>query len=367
MNDQITAITATNVVKHYGSSASPVIALKNISLEIRDNEFFTLLGPSGCGKTTLLRLIAGFEQVTGGKIMLFGDEIANLEPNRRPVNTVFQHYALFPHMTVAQNVAFGLERLKKPKSEIETTVAEVLTLVKMKHLADRRPNQLSGGQQQRVALARALAPSPKVLLLDEPLSALDLKLRQAMREELKQLQKETGITFVFVTHDQEEALSMSDRIAVMSEGEVQQIGGPKDIYEHPVNRFVADFIGDTNFLDGEIVSIDDDLVTCRIGTESMFDAENSGGHKVGDQVSLFLRPEKITLSPQSETIGSGTRAGKVANIVYLGNQAAYTVDMGDGVELTAQARPREDGNLPFAIGDSLAVGFSTRALRVLAQ
>jgi spermidine/putrescine transport system ATP-binding protein len=283
------------------------------------------------------------------------------------VNTVFQHYALFPHMTVAQNVAFGLERLKKPKSEIETTVGDVLTLVKMKHLADRRPNQLSGGQQQRVALARALAPSPKVLLLDEPLSALDLKLRQAMREELKLLQKETGITFVFVTHDQDEALSMSDRIAVMSEGEVQQIGGPTEIYEHPVNRFVADFIGDTNFLDGEIVSIDDDLVTCRVGTKSMFDAENSGGHKVGDQVSLFLRPEKITLSPQSETIGSGTRPGKVANIVYLGNQAAYTVDMGDGVELTAQARPREDGNLPFAIGDSLAVGFSARALRVLAQ
>ena len=365
MNKPIPAITANNVVKHYGSGASPVIALKNISLEIRDNEFFTLLGPSGCGKTTLLRLIAGFEQVTDGKIMLFDDEIANLEPNRRPVNTVFQHYALFPHMTVGQNVAFGLERLKKPKSEIETTVDEVLTLVKMKHLADRRPNQLSGGQQQRVALARALAPSPKVLLLDEPLSALDLKLRQAMREELKQLQKETGITFVFVTHDQEEALAMSDRIAVMSEGEVQQIGGPTDIYEHPLNRFVADFIGDTNFMDGEIVGIEDDLVTCRVGSQSMFEAENSGGHQVGDQVTLFLRPEKITLSPSSET--DGTRPGKVANIVYLGNQAAYTVDMGDGIQLTAQARPREDGNLPFAIRDSLAVRFSARALRVLAQ
>lgn len=365
MNESIPAITAYNVVKHYGGSASPVVALKNISLEIRDNEFFTLLGPSGCGKTTLLRLIAGFEQVTDGKIMLFDDEIANLEPNRRPVNTVFQHYALFPHMTVAQNVAFGLERLKKPRSEIEATVDEVLTLVKMKHLADRHPNQLSGGQQQRVALARALAPSPKVLLLDEPLSALDLKLRQAMREELKQLQRETGITFVFVTHDQEEALAMSDRIAVMSEGEVQQIGGPMDIYEHPVNRFVADFIGDTNFLDGEIVGLDDNLVTCRIGTQSMFEAENSGGHKVGDQVTLFLRPEKITLSPLSEA--SGTRPGKVANIVYLGNQAAFTVDMGDGIEMTAQARPREDGNLPFAIGDSLSVGFSARALRVLPQ
>ncbi|MEM7565470.1 MAG: ABC transporter ATP-binding protein [Pseudomonadota bacterium] len=207
----------------------------------------------------------------------------------------------------------------------------------------------------------------KVLLLGEPLSALDLKLRQAMREELKQLQKETGITFVFVTHDQEEALAMSDRIAVMSDGEVQQIGRPTEIYEHPINRFVADFIGDTNFMDGEIVDLNEDLVTCRIGASSLFEAENSGSHNVGDQVTLFLRPEKISLSADGETNGSDTRPGKVANIVYLGNQAAYTVDMGDGIELTAQARPREDGNLPFEIGDSLSVGFSARALRVLAQ
>ncbi|MCP4387581.1 MAG: ABC transporter ATP-binding protein [Gammaproteobacteria bacterium] len=362
------AIDIRGVTKTYNpGSSQAVTALDNVSLTIADNEFFTLLGPSGCGKTTLLRLIAGFEQVTGGEISLFDDEIENLEPNRRPVNTVFQHYALFPHMTVAENVGFGLQRLKKPQAEIKNTVDQVLNLVKMKHLGERRPNQLSGGQQQRVALARALAPSPKVLLLDEPLSALDLKLRQAMREELKQLQKETGITFVFVTHDQEEALAMSDRIAVMSDGEVQQIGGPTEIYEHPVNRFVADFIGDTNFLDGEIVSLSDDLVTCRIGSQSMFDAENSGGHKVGDRVTLFLRPEKITLLAQSETSGPDTRPGKVANIVYLGNQAAYTVDMGDGIELTAQARPREDGNLPFVMDDPLAVGFSARALRVLPQ
>jgi spermidine/putrescine transport system ATP-binding protein len=363
-----TAIDIRGVTKVYNpDSNQPFKALDNISLTIADNEFFTLLGPSGCGKTTLLRLIAGFEQVSIGEIMLFDDEIENLEPNRRPVNTVFQHYALFPHMTVAANVAFGLQRLKKPEDEIKATVDRVLELVKMKHLADRRPHQLSGGQQQRVALARALAPSPKVLLLDEPLSALDLKLRQAMREELKQLQKETGITFVFVTHDQEEALAMSDRIAVMSEGEVQQIGGPTDIYEHPVNRFVADFIGDTNFMDGEIVSLNDDLVSCKIGAQSMFDAENSGNHQVGDQVTLFLRPEKISLSAPGETGNSGARPGKVANIAYLGNQAAYTVDMGDGIELTAQARPREDGKLPFALGDSLEVEFSARALRVLAQ
>ena len=362
------AIDVRGITKIYNpNSNQPVKALDNISLTINDNEFFTLLGPSGCGKTTLLRLIAGFEQVSGGEIMLFGDEIENLEPNRRPVNTVFQHYALFPHMTVAANVAFGLERLKKPKDEIETTVNRVLTLVKMKHLGDRHPNQLSGGQQQRVALARALAPSPKVLLLDEPLSALDLKLRQAMREELKQLQRETGITFAFVTHDQEEALAMSDRIAVMSDGEVQQIGRPTDIYEHPVNRFVADFIGDTNFIDGEIVSMNDDLVSCRVGSHSMFEAENSGGHKIGDKVTLFLRPEKINLSAIGETNSSDIRPGKVANIVYLGNQAAYTLDMGDGIEMTAQARPREDGKLPFELGDPLSIGFSARALRVLAQ
>jgi len=362
------AIDIRGVTKIYNpGSNQPVKALDSVSLSINDNEFFTLLGPSGCGKTTLLRLIAGFEQVSGGEIMLFDDEIENLESNQRPVNTVFQHYALFPHMSVASNVAFGLERLKKPRSEIDETVARVLALVKMTEFGDRRPSQLSGGQQQRVALARALAPSPKVLLLDEPLSALDLKLRQAMREELKQLQKETGITFVFVTHDQDEALAMSDRIAVMSNGEVQQIGGPTDIYEHPVNRFVADFIGDTNFMDGEIVDIQDDLVTCRIGANSLYKAQNSGGHSVGDRVTLFLRPEKITLSAAGQANGADSRPGKVTNIVYLGNQAAYTVDMGDGIELTAQARPREDGKLPFTIDESIAVGFSARALRVLAK
>ena len=362
------AIDIRGVSKVYNpNSKNPVTALETVSLTINDNEFFTLLGPSGCGKTTLLRLIAGFEEVSGGEIMLFGEEIEHLQPSERPVNTVFQHYALFPHMTVADNVAFGLERLKKPRDEIDTTVNKMLALVKMDHLADRFPKQLSGGQQQRVALARALAPSPKVLLLDEPLSALDLKLRQAMRDELKQLQRETGITFVFVTHDQGEALAMSDRIAVMSEGHVQQIGSATEIYEHPVNRFVADFIGDSNFLDGEIIALENDIVTCKIGSHNTFEAENSGGHKVGDQVTLFLRPEKITLSEVSESDAENQHRGRVDNIVYLGNEAAFSVDMGDGISLVAQARPREDGNLPFAVGDEISVGYSTRALRVLAK
>lgn len=363
-----TAINILEVSKVYNPGSHQALkALDSVSLAIHDNEFFTLLGPSGCGKTTLLRLIAGFEQVTGGEILLFEQGIENLEPSQRPVNTVFQHYALFPHMTVAQNVAFGLERLKKPKAEIVNTVNRVLTLVKLTELADRRPNQMSGGQQQRVALARALAPSPKVLLLDEPLSALDLKLRQAMREELKQLQRETGITFVFVTHDQAEALAMSDRIAVMSNGEIQQIGSPTDIYEHPVNRFVADFIGDTNFIDAEIISIKDDLVSCRIGENTVFEAEDSGNHRVGDRVTLFLRPEKITLVADAQMVNGESHRGSVTNIVYLGNQALLTVDLGSGIELTAQSRPREDGNLPFAMGDSLFVEFSKRALRVLAE
>ncbi|MEJ2177841.1 MAG: ABC transporter ATP-binding protein [Gammaproteobacteria bacterium] len=362
------AIDIRGVSKVYNpGSKHPVTALDSVSLTINDNEFFTLLGPSGCGKTTLLRLIAGFEEVSGGEILLFGEEIEHLQPSQRSVNTVFQHYALFPHMSVAKNVAFGLERLKKPKDEIDSTVNQMLSLVKMEHLADRRPSQLSGGQQQRVALARALAPSPKVLLLDEPLSALDLKLRQAMRDELKQLQIDTGITFVFVTHDQGEALAMSDRIAVMSEGLVQQIDSALVIYEHPVNRFVADFIGDTNFLEGEIVSLNDDLVTCKVGAESLFEAENSGDHKVGDHVTLFLRPEKITLSPVTESSMNNQRQGHVQNIVYLGNEAAFSVDLGEGISLVAQARPKEDGNLAFSVGDNIAVGYSTRALRVLAK
>ena len=245
------AVELRGVVKRYGS----VTAIREASLEIGDNEFFTLLGPSGCGKTTLLRMIAGFEDVTEGAIFLYGEEIEGLPPNRRPVNTVFQQYALFPHMTVAENVAFGMQRLKRPAAETEARTRRMLDMVELGGFSERKPHQLSGGQQQRVALARAMAPGPKVLLLDEPLSALDLKLRQAMRVELKQLQEEAGITFVFVTHDQEEALTMSDRITVMSAGGIQQVGTPHEIYDKPRNRFVADFIGETNLLDVTVEAV----------------------------------------------------------------------------------------------------------------
>jgi spermidine/putrescine transport system ATP-binding protein len=262
------AVEARNVSKVFGTGADAVRALDGVSVTIRENEFFTLLGPSGCGKTTLLRLIAGFELPTAGEILLEGQHVEQLPPYQRPVNTVFQSYALFPHMTVAQNIAFGLEMRNVARADIDSTVTEMLGLVKMAGLGGRRPSQLSGGQQQRVALARALANHPKVLLLDEPLSALDLKLRQGMRTELKNLQKTTGITFIFVTHDQEEALTMSDRIAVMSQGRIQQLGAPLDIYEQPVNRFVADFIGDTNFVTATIDGRAGDYVRCRCGRRS---------------------------------------------------------------------------------------------------
>ena len=256
------AIVIRDVSKIYGTGPAAVTALKRIDLDIHDQEFFTLLGPSGCGKTTLLRLIGGFEQPNTGEILLFGNHLEGLEPNERQVNTVFQHYSLFPHMTIAENVGFGLKMLGQDANTVKNRVEKMLELVKMEDFSQRTPKQLSGGQQQRIALARALAPNPKVLLLDEPLSALDLKLRQAMRQELKQLQKETGITFVFVTHDQEEAMSMSDRIAVMSQGKLQQLAEPEALYENPKNRFVANFIGDVNLIEATVSAQDDDFVIC---------------------------------------------------------------------------------------------------------
>ena len=239
MTEPVPAVTIAGITKRFGD----VTAVDDIDLVIGDGEFFALLGPSGCGKTTTLRMIAGLDFPTMGSLKIFGDEVGTLPPNKRPVNTVFQAYALFPHMNVADNIAFGLKMQKVDRLERDRRVAEAVGLVQLGGMEGRRPNQLSGGQQQRVALARALVNRPKVLLLDEPLGALDLKLRQEMQLELKALQREVGITFVFVTHDQEEALTMSDRIAVMHEGRLLQVGTPEDIYQRPANRFVADFIG----------------------------------------------------------------------------------------------------------------------------
>ena len=307
--DRPIAVDIRDAVKTYGDFT----ALKHVSLAIEDNEFFTLLGPSGCGKTTLLRMIAGFEDVSAGEIMLFGQPIANLPPYQRPVNTVFQNYALFPHMNVLENVSFGLEMLGQGKAQARRRAAEVLDMVQLAQFAARKPAQLSGGQQQRVALARALAPQPKVLLLDEPLSALDLKLRKAMQLELKHLQRETGITFIFVTHDQEEALTMSDRIAVMSAGQVQQLGQARDIYERPVNRFVADFIGDTNLIEVMVTQIDQAHASCQMAGGHVLHCQAVTGAQVGAKAHLSLRPERLFLTKaDAAPMASGGGCGKIS-------------------------------------------------------
>ena len=353
----ITAISVRDVVKRYGS----VTALKGATFDIKDNEFFTLLGPSGCGKTTLLRMIAGFEETTEGSILLFGEQIAELPPDKRPVNTVFQQYALFPHMTVAENIAFGLRMLKRPKAEIAETTDRMLDLVKLGDYGQRKPSQLSGGQQQRVALARAMAPGPKVLLLDEPLSALDLKLRQEMRVELKQLQQETGITFVFVTHDQEEALTMSDRIAVMSEGEVQQIGQAEDIYERPNNRFVADFIGETNLIDVTIEQTGESC-QCRLRSGATLVAVPAGAATEGSEGHISIRPERITLTGQPET---APLSGTIEHAIYLGTDTQHLVRLDDGTMITARTQNAHHAALAVNKGDRVGLVPDDGAARLL--
>jgi spermidine/putrescine transport system ATP-binding protein len=327
-------------------------ALDEVSLEIRDNEFFTLLGPSGCGKTTLLRLIAGFEQPSAGVIRLYGEPMQDLPPFRRPVNTVFQSYALFPHMTVAQNIGFGLEMQGKPKAEIAATVERMLALVKLPDVGNRRADQLSGGQQQRIALARALASRPKVLLLDESLSALDMKLRKEMQIELKRLQAETGITFIFVTHDQEEALTMSDRIAVMSKGRILQIGTPSEIYESPVNRTVADFIGETNFLEAQ--AIGEQLQLADGQTLPSYCATQGA-------VTLAIRPERVALSD------SGNLAGEVEEVVYIGTDTLYLLKVAGQSGFRVRQQNRGGSGQPLPRGAQVRLDVPAAAIRVLSE
>jgi spermidine/putrescine transport system ATP-binding protein len=349
------AVEAQNVIKAFGQGNAAVRALDDVSVQIRQGEFFTLLGPSGCGKTTLLRLIAGFEAPTGGRILLDGTDITNLPPNRRAVNTVFQSYALFPHLTVAQNVAFGLEMLGRPRAEVKTRTERMIALVKLEALAGRKIAQMSGGQQQRVALARALAPEPKVLLLDEPLSALDLKLRKEMQIELKRLQMETGITFVFVTHDQEEALTMSDRIAVMSAGHIQQVGAPREIYNRPVNRFVADFIGETNFLpatrkSGALVLASGAVI------------EGAGTGPEGQSVTVTVRPEQVRLMAAGD---AGAIPATVKTLVYFGTDTHCHMALSDGTEVVARLQSAASGDAGLEQGQSVGLRFEPGAVQVL--
>ena len=346
-------------------------ALDDVSLTIAENEFFTLLGPSGCGKTTLLRAIAGFVYPTAGKISLQGENLLALPPYSRPVNTVFQNYALFPHKSVAENVAFGLQMLNRPRKEVQSTVSEMLELVRMTELADRKTTQISGGQQQRVALARALAPKPKVLLLDEPLSALDFKLRKEMQVELKRLQTETGITFVFVTHDQEEALTMSDRIAVMSEGRILQIGAPRDIYEHPAERFVADFIGESNFLNAEIQSTGDGVAEITLHNGVSTTARLPEGGVVAGKVTVAVRPEYARLMDTVDAANPGNGVdsclltGEVANVVYSGTDTQFHITLDDDSRFVVRQQNTPGAAESYPVGNRVGIAIDPGVAQIL--
>ncbi|MEO7566651.1 MAG: ABC transporter ATP-binding protein [Aestuariivirga sp.] len=319
-------VRLVDVSKTFVTKERPHTVLQDVNFSIVAGEFFILLGPSGCGKTTLLRLLGGFEYLTTGAIALDGVDLSMVPPHRRPINTVFQSYALFPHMTVRENVAYGLRMLKWPTDKLDARVNEVLELVRLSQFESRRPAQLSGGQQQRVALARALAPSPRLLLLDEPLSALDLKLRKGMQAELKRLQRETGITFVLVTHDQEEALAMADRVAVMDGGRVLQIGPPEEVYSKPTNPFVADFIGEANLVAGE-----------KFGRPDMV---------------LALRQECLTFSPTA-----GRMRGVVSSITFLGSDILYEVKVGEG-QADLRLRGRKETTPKLDVGAKVSVDWA---------
>ena len=347
-----------DVVKRFPTPEGGVVsAVDHVSLQVRDGEFFSLLGPSGCGKTTSLRMIAGFEMPTSGEVLIDGEYQGYLPANQRPVNTVFQQYALFPHMTIEENVGFGLEMKGVSRMERQTRVEQTLNMVRLLGTERRKPNQLSGGQQQRVALARALINKPKVLLLDEPLGALDLKLRKAMQIELKALQEQVGITFIYVTHDQEEALAMSDRIAVISKGKVLQVGAPEDIYEHPNNRFVADFIGETNFIPGSVEQ-QGETVQFAIAPDVVVPAVFAGERiPVGSNAVLSIRPEKIDIvQPGTDNAGRGKDArapGKIIDLVYLGTDTRYVVRIANKADVVVRMQNSTSSEHFFNVGDEV--------------
>ena len=350
----IPAVELQRITKRFGD----VVAVDNVDLSIADGEFFALLGPSGCGKTTTLRLIAGLEFPTEGSLSIFGQEVGTLTPNKRPVNTVFQNYALFPHLSVLENVGFGLKMQGVDKNTTRRRSMEIIELVQLEGLAERKPSQMSGGQQQRVALARALVNQPKVLLLDEPLGALDLKLRQEMQLELKKLQRDVGISFVFVTDDQEEALTMSDRIAVMNEGELLQVATPEEIYERPTNRFVADFIGQTNLLEGTI----SDKETVILENGKYVKALND--FSAGTHVAVSLRPERAHIKPQGVYEEGWSHVdGFVETVTYLGNSLVYGIKLDwMDLEVREENRPGTDFHQP---GTQITVSWDPEAISLV--
>jgi spermidine/putrescine transport system ATP-binding protein len=351
------AVELAGVTKRFGE----FVAVDDITLDIYEGEFFSLLGPSGCGKTTTLRMIAGFEEPTEGGISVAGDPVRGVPPYRRPVNTVFQSYAIFPHLNVFDNVAFGLRRAGVKGEELRGRVIDACEMVQLSGFEKRKPNMLSGGQQQRVALARALVNRPKVLLLDEPLGALDLKLRKEMQLYLKDLQHEVGITFIYVTHDQEEALTMSDRIAVMNEGKVQQVADPPTLYEHPNNRFVADFIGQTNVFSGTVEAVDGSRVTLSVPSGQKVEASTGEAEVgVGQAAHATVRPEKVRFGGE----GDNVMTVRIHQIVYLGVSTQYIADLPGGEKLVLYQQNTTEENHP-QIGEEARVSWDARNCLIL--
>jgi spermidine/putrescine transport system ATP-binding protein len=351
-------------VEEISKSFGDVRAVDGVSFQVERGEFYSLLGPSGCGKTTTLRVIAGFEHADDGRVLLEGSDVTRVPPNQRRVNTVFQQYALFPHLSVEDNVAYGLKQAKVPKEEMARRLDEALRRVRLEELRARRPRELSGGQQQRVALARALINEPTVLLLDEPLAALDLKLRKAMQRELKKLQERVGIAFVYVTHDQEEALTLSDRIAVMNDGRILQEGTPHEIYERPRTRFVADFIGQTNFLTGVVEDAGRPVLVRESSTGSLLRCIATSGVANGKKVSVAIRPERIY--PVTEAASpSNVIEGRLTSSTYLGDLVQYEIAVGSASLMVQRQNERDDPAHSWQIGDTVRVGWDDESALVL--
>ncbi len=359
-DDHTPAIELIDVVKRFGVKDGNVQAVNGIDLAIRPGEFFSLLGPSGCGKSTTLRMIAGLDEPDSGEIRLHGERTDGVPPNRRDVNMVFQDYALFPHMSVFNNIAYGLRRKKVPSQEVTRRVNEILELVELGGLGSRRSRDLSGGQQQRVALARALVNRPGALLLDEPLGALDLKLRQTMQTELKRIQRDVGITFVYVTHDQTEALVMSDRLAIMNAGRVEQLGTPHDVYEFPANRFVAGFIGVSNILTGSVADLVDGVGVIRFGAAGRVLVSQNDRVTKGASVHLTVRPEKISITTGDEPTSADCRVkGIVREVIYLGTSTSFSVATVAGEEMVVHLLNSASSRQPIARGDEVWLHWST--------
>jgi spermidine/putrescine transport system ATP-binding protein len=360
--DQKAAISLDRVGKRFGR----ISAVREVTVTIGEGEFFSLLGPSGCGKTTTLRMIAGFETPDEGRILLQGNDVTSVSPNRRPVNMVFQHYALFPHLSIYDNVAFGLKVKGVPRAEHGERVREMLRVVSLAGLERRRPRQLSGGQQQRVALARALVNRPAALLLDEPLGALDVKLRKQMQLELKRIQTELGTTFVYVTHDQEEALAMSDRIAVMNGGVVEQLGSPREIYEHPQTPFVADFIGSLNALQLTVDELVGVYAVIRLGENERIVVRADSDLRTGDSIRVAVRPERVQIAPVGSPADerASRLEGTIAEIVYLGMYTQFHVDTRAG--RVVSNRLADDLVNPLEPGSRVALSWEPEQMSTLA-